>query len=83
MEWLPDVDWASAQDLELPVEDTESLLDSIEDVKLFSILHTVDKLTLEIVLYKLQGFTSIEIAEKTGLTETAVRQRISRLKNKF
>ena len=83
MEWLPDVDWASAQDLELPVEDTESLLDSIEDVKLFSILHTVDKLTLEIVLYKLQGFTSIEIAEKTGLAETAVRQRISRLKNKF
>ncbi len=46
MEWLPDVDWASAQDLELSVEDTESLLDSIEDVKLFSILHTVDKLTV-------------------------------------
>ena len=38
------VDWVSAQDLELPVEDIESLLDSIEDMELFSLLHTVDKL---------------------------------------
>ena len=81
--WSPYVDWISAQDLELPVEDTESLLDSIENMKLLRILSKEDKLTLQIVLYKLQGFTSIEIGEKVGLTETAVRQRISRLKKKF
>lgn len=81
--WSPYVDWISAQDLELPVEDTESLLDSIENIKLLRILSKEDKLTLQIVLYKLQGFTSIEIGEKVGLTETAVRQRISRLKKKF
>ena len=62
---------------------TESLLDSIEDAKLLQILSKEDKLTLQIILYKLQGYTSIEIAEKTGLTETAIRQRISRLKKKF
>ena len=45
VDWSPYVDWVSAQDLELPVEDTESLLDSIEDMELFSLLHTVDKLT--------------------------------------
>lgn len=83
VEWSPYVDWVSAQDLELPVEDTESMLDSIEDVKLLRILSKEDKLTLEIILYKLQGYTSKEIAEKTGLTETTVRQRISRLKKKF
>lgn len=83
VEWSPYVDLVSAQDLELPVEDTESLLDSIEDVKLLRILSKEDKLTLEIILYKLQGYTSKEIAEKTGLTETTVRQRISRLKKKF
>ena len=44
VDWSPYVDWVSAQDLELPVEDTESLLDSIEDMELFSLLHTVDKL---------------------------------------
>ena len=81
--WSPYVDWISAQDLELPVEDTGYLLDSIENIKLLRILSKEDKLTLQIVLYKLQGFTSIEIGEKVGLTETAVRQRISRLKKKF
>ena len=83
VEWSPYVDLVSAQDLELPVEDTESLLDSIEDMKLLRLLSKEDKLTLEIILYKLQGYTSIEIAEKIGLTEMSVRQRISRLKKKF
>lgn len=83
VEWSPYVDWSTAQELELPVEDTESLLDSIEDMELLRILSKEDKLTLQIILCKLQGYTSIEIAEKTGLTETAVRQRISRLKKKF
>ena len=39
VEWSPYVDLVSAQDLELPVENTESLLDSIEDMELFSLLH--------------------------------------------
>ncbi len=83
VEWSPFVDLISAQDIELPVEDTQALLDSIENAKLLRILSKEDKLALQIILYKLQGYTSIEIAEKTGLTETAVRQRISRLKKKF
>lgn len=32
VEWSSYVDWVAAQDLELPVEDPESLLDSIEDI---------------------------------------------------
>ncbi len=83
VEWSPFVDLISAQDIELPVEDTQALLDSIENAKLLRILSKEDKLTLQIILYKLQGYTSIEIAKKIGLTETAVRQRISRLKKKF
>lgn len=83
VEWSPYIDWMSAQNLELPVENTESLLDSIEDTKLLRVLSKEDKLTLQIVLYKMQGYTSIEIAEKTGMTETAIRQRISRLKKKM
>ena len=83
VEWSPYVELISAQDLELPVEDTEALLDSIEDTRLLHILSKEDKLTLQIILYKLQGFTSIEIAPRIGLSETAVRQRISRLKKKL
>lgn len=83
VEWSPFVDLISTQDIELPVEDTQALLDSIENAKLLRILSKEDKLTLQIILYKLQDYTSIEIAKKNGLTETAVRQRISRLKKKF
>lgn len=83
VEWSPFVDLISAQAIELPVENTQALLDSIENAKLLRILSKEDKLTLQIILYKLQDYTSIEIAKKSGLTETAVRQRISRLKKKF
>ena len=83
MEWSPYVDWVSAQDLELPVEDTESLLDSIEDMELFSLLHTVDKLTLEILLMKMDGYSSKEISEKTDLSVNAIDLRIFKLKKKL
>lgn len=83
VEWSSYVEWISAQDLELPVEDIESLLESIEAPELLRVLSKEDKLTLQIVLYKIQGFTSIEIAERIGLTESAVRQRICRLKKKL
>ena len=46
---------------------TEQLLDEIESPELYTLLSKADKLTLKIVLYKLQGFTSLEIAQKTGL----------------
>jgi len=83
VDWSPYVDWVSAQDLELPVEDTESLLNSIEDVELFSLLHTVDKLTLEILLMKMDGYSSKEISEKTDLSVNAIDLRIFKLKKKL
>ena len=83
VEWSPYIDLISAQDLELPVEDTESLLDSIEDIELFSLLHNVDKLTLEILFMKMDGYGSKEISEKTGLSVNAIDLRIFKLKKKL
>ena len=83
VEWSPYVDWASAQDLELPVEDTESLLDSIEDMELFSLLRAVDKLTLEILIMRMDGYSSKEIASSLGIDEYAVNMRIYRLRKKL
>ena len=82
-EWSPYVELISAQDLELPVEDTEALLDSIEDMELFSLLHNVDKLTLEILFMKMDGYGSKEISEKTGLSVNAIDLRIFKLKKKL
>ena len=69
VEWTPYIDQMSAQELEIPVNDIESLLNSIENSKLLSVLIKADSLTLQIVLYKLQGFTSAEIARKMGKKE--------------
>ena len=83
VEWSPHVDLVSAQDLELPVEDVESLMDSIEDMELLRILSKEDKLTIQIAFLKMSGYNGYEIAEKTGLTQKAVNLRMVRLRKKL
>ena len=83
VEWSPYVDLISAQDLELPVEDVESLMDSIEDMELLRILSKEDKLTIQIAFLKMSGYNGYEIAEKTGLTQKAVNLRMVRLRKKL
>ena len=82
VEWSPYVDLVSAQDLELPVEDVESLMDSIEDMELLYPLqggqaHHPNR------LLKMSGYNGYEIAEKTGLTQKAVNLRMVRLRKKL
>ena len=83
VEWSPYVDLVSAQDLELPVEDVESLMDSIEDMELLRILSKEDELTIQIAFLKMSGYNGFEIAEKTGLTQKAVNLRMVRLRKKL
>ena len=83
VEWSPYVDLISAQDLELPVEDVESLMDSIEDMELLRILSKEDKLTIQIAFLKMSGYNGCEIAEKIGLTQKAVNLRMVRLRKKL
>lgn len=83
VDWSPYVEWSTAQELELPVEDTKSLLDSIEDTELPRVLSKEDKLTIQIAFLKMSGFNGYEIAEKTGLTQKAVNLRMVRLRKKL
>ena len=83
VDWSPYVEWSTAQDLELPVEDTKSLLDSIEDTELLRVLSKEDKLTIQIAFLKMSGFNGYEIAEKTGLNQKAVNLRMVRLRKKL
>ena len=59
------------------------LLDEIEDEKLYQVLLTVDKHTLLILLLKMQGYSTREIAAVAGLTERAVYKRLERLRKKL
>ena len=45
-------------------------------------LITVDRLTLQIVLMKIQGYSTNEIARYLKITEKAVYRRMDRLKEK-
>ena len=83
VEWSPFVDLISAQDIELPIKDTQSLLDSIENVELLHLLSRENQLTIQIAFLKMSGFSGYEIAEKTGLTQKAVNLRMMRLRKKL
>lgn len=60
-----------------------SLLHSIENEELFRVLLTVDKETLQIVLFRMMDVPTEEIARKMGLTPNAIYLRINRLKEKI
>lgn len=63
--------------------DEANLLNSIENKDLLKVLLTVDKVTLKIIICKIQGYSSKEIAKRLQMNELAVNQRIYRLRKKI
>lgn len=59
------------------------LLDEIENEALYQVLLMVDKHTLQIILLKMQGYSTKEIAVMIGLTEKAIYKRLDRLRKKL
>ncbi|MCI8408495.1 MAG: sigma-70 family RNA polymerase sigma factor [Lachnospiraceae bacterium] len=59
------------------------LLDEIENENLYRVLLTVDKRTLQIVLLKMQGYSTKEIAPFVGLTTGAIYARMEHLRKKL
>ena len=82
-EWSPYVEWIAAKDVELPSETADNLLENIENSQLFQVLQSADKYTLQIILLKLEGCSSREIARLLGMDEYAVNMRIYRLRKKL
>ena len=77
------MEWIAAKDVELPVTDTESLLDNVEDVELLHLLSAEDKLTMQIAFFKMQGFSTEEICQQLGITPYSCYNRIKRFKQKL
>jgi len=72
-----------ADESALTIRTVEDLLDDLDNEELHRLLLTVDKLTLQIILMKLSGYTSAGMSEKTGLSPNAVKLRIWYLKKKI
>jgi len=65
------------------IKTVEDFLDSIENQQLYQVLIKVDRLTLQIALMKIQGYSTREIAVYLDITEKAVYRRMDRLKEKL
>ena len=73
-----------AEDAATPeVRTVEDFLDSIENQKLYKVLIKVDRLTLQIAVMKMQGYSTHEIAVQFTITEKAIYRRMDRLKEKL
>ena len=73
-----------AEDMVQPeVKTVEDLLNSIENEQLYQVLVQVDRLTLQIVIWKIDGYNSMEISEKCGLSVNAVNFRMWHLRKKL
>lgn len=65
------------------VKNVEDLLDEIENENLYQELLMVDKRTLQIVLLKMQGYSTKEIAPIVHLTTGAIYARLDHLRKKL
>ena len=65
------------------VRSVEDLLNEIDSEALYRALLTVDKRTLLILLLKMQGYTTKEIAPIVGLTTGAIYARVDHLRKKL
>ena len=73
-----------AEDAAQPeVRTVEDFLDSIENQQLYQVLIKVDRLTLQIAVMKMQGYSTHEIAVQFTITEKAIYRRMDRLKEKL
>lgn len=81
---FPDYDLFPPIEPEEPeLDDIQRLLDAIEDEQLLHIMLGADKMTLQILLLKMIGYSVCEIAVSIGTTERAIYCRIDRLKKKI
>lgn len=73
-----------AEDTTLPeIKTVDDFLDSIENQELYQVLIKADKLTIQITLWKMDGYSSSEISEKCGLTVNAINFRLWHLRKKL
>ncbi len=65
------------------IKTVEDLLDEIESENLYQMLITIDGRTLQIVLLKMQGYSTKEIALLVHLTIGAIYARLDHLRKKL
>ena len=65
------------------IRNVDDLLNEIENPELLKALLLVDRLTLQIVLMRMDGFSAKQISARLGIAEENVWVRLSRLRKKL
>ena len=65
------------------IRSVQDLLDNVDNLEVYQALLMVDKITLQIAVYKMNGYSPHEIAHILQLTDKAVYRRLDRLKEKI
>lgn len=68
---------------ETSVQTADALLEEIENEQLWEVLKGTDKLTLQMLVMRMQGFSGREISRATGVPELAINNRIARIRKKL
>lgn len=77
------LDTVAESEQHIEVKTVDDLLSEIENENLYKVLLTVDRCTLQIVLLKMKGYSTKEIALIVGLTTGAVYSRLEYLRKKL
>ena len=77
------IEYFSQQEYKKEYKTLEDFLNDIENQELYFILLSIDKISLNIIFYKIQGYSVYEIARILDLTENAIYKRIQHLKEKI
>lgn len=80
IEQIPD---CPAQELPEVVQSVTELMENIENERLYDVLKNADKETLQILVYKMEGYSSKEIAVLMGIPELAINSRMARMRKKL
>lgn len=77
------LDTVTEKEWQVEVCSVGKLLDEIENMELYRELLTADRLTLQIVLLKMQGYSTKEIAKIVHLKPNAIYGRMNTLRKKL
>lgn len=77
------MDYIGKSTMQLPIRSIQDILDQIENEKLYQLLQTVNKQTMDILYLKICGYSTKEIAVFVGLSEEMVRYRIRMIRRKL
>ena len=73
----------AADEVPLSIRTVQDLLDDIDSEKMYRLLLSVDKLTLQIAVLMMDGHSMRKISKQLNLADKAVYRRVDRLKEKI